>query len=74
MGLPTPLDVYKGAKSVIGSFLFAFVLILVMSAAVQWIMIIGGAVLLFYRHFYIGVILMVVAIIASQIRKSTHLF
>jgi hypothetical protein len=73
-GLPTPLELAKklltGLIWTVGGFLF----LIVISSGVQWAMLIGGAILLFFKHFVVGTGLMIAALIAAFIKKSVRLF
>lgn len=74
MALPTPVEAIKGFFKGLGMLAFALLFALIFSSGVQWALLIIGAVLLFFKHIFIGTTLLVVAIIASFIRKSTRLF
>ena len=74
MALPTPVEmIQKFVKGVIYAF-FGVLFVVIFSSGVQWAMLIVGAVLLFFKYFILGTGLMVVAIVASFVKKSVRLF
>jgi hypothetical protein len=73
MSLPSPLGLLKEIGKVMGEIFFALVTLVIVSAKVQWALLMLGIVLCLYHHWLLAVLSFAIGLGAAWIARNLRI-